>query len=815
MNRPLRSATSAVLFVLMFTAAALAAGPKLAVYPDRVDLTTRVAFQGLVVQVTQPDGVTRDVTAKASFTLADPSIARLNGAAIHPTKDGATQLTVRYADQSLTIPVTVKQALADRPISFKLDVVPVITKAGCNTGACHGAASGKDGFHLSLFGYDPAGDWQRIVREQIGRRINLALPRDSLLLAKATGSVQHTGGERFKTSSPLYATLLRWLQDGAPADKPDVAHVTGIDILPGSLVLEGAGTAHQLVVVAHYSDGTVRDVTPLTRFTTSNENSAKVSDTGLITAAQRGEAFIMARYDIYTVGTPVIVIPKNLRYTWPDTPEYNYIDTLVDNKLKKLRILPSGLCDDGTFIRRVFIDIIGQLPTPEETAAFLADKDPHKRDKLVDRLLGRKEFVEMWVMKFAELLQIRSGGGGVPGIPYKAAVLYYNWLSEQLEHNVPMNQIVQQLLSASGSTFSNPATNFYQVETDKLKLAENVAQVFMGMRIQCAQCHNHPFDRWTQSDYYSFAAFFAQVGRKRGEDPRDTIVSNSGSGEVRHLLTNKVMKPKFLGGAVPDLHGRDRRVVLAQWLASPDNPYFARNLANIVWDTFFGRGIVNPVDDVRVSNPPVNPELLDALAKHFTDYHYDFRKLVRDICTSRTYQLSTVVNSTNENDATNFSHAYVRRVRAEVLFDMISQVTDTVLQNKFKGLPRGARAVQIADGRTSTYFLTTFGRATRDTVCSCEVKREPNLSQALHLLNGNTVEAKITSGGVLKKMVHEKEPVPQILRELYLRCYSRPPTSQELAELESQTSKNDKTLLPDLHDIFWAMLNSKEFVFNH
>ncbi|MBV8880314.1 MAG: DUF1553 domain-containing protein, partial [Planctomycetaceae bacterium] len=362
--------------------------------------------------------------------------------------------------------------------------------------------------------------------------------------------------------------------------------------------------------------------------------------------------------------------------------------------------------------------------------------------------------------------------------------------------------------------FKNPATNYYQNETDILKVSENVAQVFMGMRIQCSQCHNHPFDRWTMNDYYGFAAFFSQIGRKGTDDPREVIVFNSGGGEVTHPVGGRQMKPKFLGGAEPDVAGKDRRQVMAKWLASPDNPYFATNLANIVWAHFFGIGIINPVDDVRVSNPPSNPELLDELAKRFTAYKYDFKKLVRDICTSRTYMLATEPNSTNDTDTRNFARGPIRRIRAEVLLDIISEVTDT--PNKFKGLPLGARAVQIADGKTSNYFLQTFGRASRETVCSCEVKMEPNLSQALHLLNGDTVNARIVQGNVVKKLLDAGRKAPEVLDELYVRCLGRKPTEAEAKKILPQVAVEDKNALKQgLEDVFWALLNANEFIFNH
>ncbi len=586
------------------------------------------------------------------------------------------------------MPVKVKDAKADRPISFRLDVMPVFMKAGCNQGSCHGAARGKDGFRLSLFGYDPDGDHYRLTREINGRRINLALPRESLLLLKATGKVPHTGGRRLTEDSEQYSTLVRWLEAGAPQDPPTVATPVAVDLYPKSVVLDGKGSRQQMVVRAKYSDGSERDVTSLALFLSNNDVSAPVSPEGVVTAGERGEAFVMARFATFTVGAQVIVLPKGLQFTWPNVPENNYIDTLVNAKLKKLRLTPSPLCSDEAFLRRAYLDIIGLLPTPEEYRRFMASPAPNKREQLVDELLGRKEFAELWVMKWAELLQIRT----TPQVSNKAILLYYNWLQDKIAHNVPMDRMVQELLASKGGTFKNPATNYYQLETDTLKVSENAAQVFLGMRIQCAQCHNHPFDRWTMDDYYSFAAFFSQIGRKGTDDPREIVVFNSGGGEVVHPVKHVPMKPKFLGGAEPDVAGKDRREVLAKWLASPDNPYFATNLANIVWANFFGQGIIEPVDDVRVSNPASNPELLQELGKRFTAYHYDFKKLVRDICTSRTYQLAPEPNETNAGDTRNFSHAALRRIRAETLLDCISAVTET--KNKFPGLPLGARATR-------------------------------------------------------------------------------------------------------------------------
>ncbi len=676
------------------------------VYPAEIKLSSHRDRQSFIVQAEYPDGITRDVTAEAVAVVSNPQLVDITGNLLTPRADGGAVLTVRYGEHSIDIPIEVEHAAVDPPISFRLDVMPVFMKAGCNTGSCHGAARGKDGFGLSLFGFDPAGDYFRLTREISGRRLNLAEVHESLLFEKAIGSVPHTGGQRFTADSQYAATLIRWLEAGAPDDSGEVPQVVGVEIYPPAAVLDGQGATQQINVRARYSDGTDRDVTTLAYFLSNNDNSATIDQQGIVTAQNRGEAFIMARFETHTVGMHVIALPAGLEFAWQDVPPHNYVDELMQAKFKKLRIQPSEICSDEEFLRRASLDIAGLLPTVAEYERFVADADPLKREQLVDDLLDRKEFVEMWVMKWAELLQIRT----TQEISYKAMLRYYNWLQERIAANMPMNQLVSELLGASGGTFTNAATNYYRNETDTLKIAENVAQVFMGMRIQCAQCHNHPFDRWTMDDYYAFAAFFSQIGRKGGEDPREQIIFNSGGGEVKHPVTGQQMQPKFLGGGEPDIAGKDRRVVVGEWLASSENPYFATNLANLVWAHFFGRGIIHEVDDVRISNPPVNQELLETLGQKFTEYDYDFKKLVRDICTSRTYQLGTTTNETNASDDRNFSHATLRRIRAEVLLDIISQVTET--KNKFPGLPLGARAVQIANGNTRTYFLESFGRAT-------------------------------------------------------------------------------------------------------
>jgi len=779
----------------------------LVAYPPEIKLSGKHDVQRFIAVLKRGDGVTQDVTAAASIQLVDPQVAARDGDKLTPVADGTTKLRVEFEGLAAEVPVTVSQAAQAAPVSFQNDVMPVFMRAGCNTGACHGAARGKDGFQLSLFGYDPAGDHHRLTREMGIRRINLALPAESLLLQKSIGAVPHTGGKRFAADTPYYAALQQWLASGAPNDTGQAPRVERVELFPPAAVLEGAQSAQRFVVVAHYSDGTDRDVTPLAVFLTSNDNSAAVNSDGLVTAHQRGEAFIMARFDTHTVVSQVVVLPKDLPYEPPPVTG-NYIDQLVAAKLEKLRIVPSELCRDEEFLRRVTVDVCGQLPTPEEHAEFLADTAPDKRSRWIDRLLERKEFSEIWAMKWAELLMIKSTNE----VSYKSAFLYYSWLTDCIANNVPLDEMVRRLLTASGGTFTQPATNYYQVERDTLKTAENTAQVFLGIRVQCAQCHNHPFDRWTMDDYYGFAAFFARIGRKPAEDYRETIVFSRDGGEVNHPVGGRVMAPKFLGGEAPDVSRTDRRQALAEWLTAPDNTLFATSVANRVWDHFFGLGIVEPVDDVRVSNPPSNPELYRTLGAKLVEYQYDFKQLVRDICNSHAYQRSATGNESNQHDERNFARAQVRRIRAEILLDCISQATET--KDKFRGLPLGSRAVQVADGSTTTYFLTAFGRAPRTTVCACEVRTDPSLSQALHLINGATVHGKIAQGGLVKRWLESGQSPEAILESIYIRCLSRRPTAEEQKQLLASVAEAGHPQA-GLDDVFWAVLNSREFIFNH
>ena len=783
-------------------------------FPPTVRLDSARDRQRLVVQATSPDGVTTDVTDRVAVTLSDPGLAAVEtlpggGPLLRPLADGAGLVTIALDGVSIDLPLEVHGATTTPPLSFRLDVMPLFARAGCNMGSCHGAARGKDGFRLSLFGFDPAGDYQRVTRELPGRRIDLAAPAESLLFTKATGKVTHGGGKRFADDAPLAATLLEWISAGAPDDPGPVADLTGVDLWPPSALLSGEGTRQRLVAVARFADGSDRDVTELAWWSSSADRTAKVSADGVVESGARGEAFLMARYGSITVGVPMVVIPAGLAFESPKEPGGGWIDELVDAKLAALRVAPSPVCDDETFLRRVSIDLVGLLPTPEERERFLADSSGDKRARLVEALMQRREFTDLWVMKWADMLQVRSSGNDVAP---KGAMLYHRWLQQRIAGDVPVDRMVRELLTATGSTFENPPANYFQLERDTLKLAENVAQSFLGTRIQCAQCHNHPFDRWTMDDYYGFAAFFTGVGRKRAADPRETIIVDTGGGEVKHPVTGVAATPRFLGGAAPDLLGRSKREALAEWLTAPGNPFFARHVANLAWAHFFGRGIVHEPDDARVSNPPSNAPLLDALGRRFADSGWDFKTLVREIVASKAYQRSSVPNESNALDTTNFSHAAVRRMRAEVFLDVVAQVTGT--RTKFPGLPADGRAVQVADGRTTNYFLTTFGRANREDACTCAVRMEPSLSQALHLLNGDAANDRIAQGKLVPDRLAAGAPPTAIIDELFLRCFGRKPDERERIETLATVLEG-----PDpragLEDVFWALLNSPEFIFNH
>ena len=783
--------------------------PALIVGPPTVRLSSPSDRQRLIVQSVHRDGSTRDVTDIVTWKLNDATIASRSGQWLTPRREGTTELKVSLDGLAAVVPVNVTGINTAPAIGFRNDVLAVLTRSGCNTGKCHGAASGKDGFRLSLFGYDPPGDHYRLTQEVVGRRINPSRPEESLLIRKAIGAVSHTGGQRVVPGTAHYETLVSWIAEGAPADGPDASKPVSIEVYPQKVVFAAPGDEQPLTVLARYSDGTDRDVTELAVFISNNEAAATVSEDGLVAGTGPGAAFVMARFDQFTQGASIVVRPGS-DFQFPEVPAHNWIDELVYDRLRDLHIAPSEVCTDEVFLRRATLDLTGLLPTEAEREEFLASQSPDKRSELVDRLIVRTEFLDLWTMKWAELLQIRTANGS----SRKGLRLYDDWLRSRVRSGQTIDQIVAELLPATGGTFENPAAGYYQTETTPQLLAENIAQSLLGTRIQCAQCHNHPFDRWTMDDYYGFAAFFSQVGYKQAVDPRELTIFNTGVGVIKHPVDDRVVAPQFLGGTAPAIAaGADYRASLAAWLTSPENHAFRENLGNQIWSHFLGIGVVESVDDVRVSNPPSNPALHRELGAQLAESGFDIRPLIREICTSRTYQLATRRHTGNVWDERNFSHGKIRRLRAEVLLDCINQVTE--IRDRFPGLPEGSRAVQIADGRTSNYFLTTFGRSTRETACSCEVKTSPTLSQALHLLNGETTSGKIEEGGVVSRLLDEHGDPNLVAERLYVRCLSRKPTEAERQEISSRLASAGDAAPAALTDLFWALLNSNEFVFNH
>jgi hypothetical protein len=711
------------------------------------------------------------------------------------------------------------------PPSFRLDVMPVFFRAGCNSGGCHGAAAGKDGFHLSLFGYDPAGDYYRLTQQIVGRRLDMAVPEQSLLLLKATGVVPHGGGQRFKPGTDYYNTLLHWIQWGAADDAAGVPQVTAISLVPDKVVFEASNRKKPLQVVAAYSDGSTRVVNQLALYLTNNKTTADIDAQGVVTAGTRGDTFVFARFSKFTVGAEITVLPPG-KFKWPKTPSANYIDDLVYAKLRNLRILPSAPSTDDEFLRRVYLDLIGLPPTPDDYRRFMTSHDRDKRSKLVDELLARDEFADLWAARWAETLKVRSDGGNSSfGTDRKAAEAYYGWIRAEVKKDAPLDQFARAQVASTGSNLRNPAVNLYtmlpQGQYDPKAVAQDVAQVFTGIRVQCAQCHNHPFDRWTQDDYYGFVSFFTGVKRKVGSEAREFyIYDDPNAPPAKHLLDGHPVPAHLLGGDAPDVAGstgvagRDPRVALADWLTSKDNPLFRQNMANRIWAAFFGRGIVEPVDDVRISNPPSNRELLEALGKKLAEYNFDSRRLIRDICLSRTYQLATVPNATNREDNDQFSHQHLRRLRADVLLDSIAQVTGA--PTSFNGTAAGSRAVQLFEGgrQVNNYFLKTFGECSRDSVNASDTRLEPTLAQALHLLNGDTIEGKLGRSTVVTSDLKEGHKPEDIIDDLFLRTLSRKPSEPEKKKLLALVAAKPRDR-GAYDDIFWALLNSTEFEFNH
>jgi hypothetical protein len=709
--------------------------------------------------------------------------------------------------------------------SFRRDVMPVFFRAGCNTGTCHGSARGKDGFMLSLFGYDPKGDYERIVEHMPGRRVNTAVPERSLLLLKAVAAVPHTGGKVFTPDSPFYKTLRDWIAAGTPDDDGSVPSTVDLVLSGKNFVFENAGAGATLTVTALESDGSKRDVTDLARYFSNNPSVAEIAD-GRITAKGPGDTNVFARFGRFTVGAEVIVLPASDGFVWPNPPAVNFIDTVVFDRLQKLRIVPSGLCDDETFLRRVTLDLAARPPTAVEYRAFMADSASDKRARKIEALLGSDGFGELWTTIWSEQMRNKGSTFAPNATLPKAADAFQNWIRTQMKTGRPLNEFVADMVAASGSNISAGPPNFYTMMVNKWNvdpkpLAADFSQLLLGVQIQCAECHNHPFDRWTMDDYYSFVSFFTGIKRINGIEPRERrIFFDTTSEPAKHLVDERPMPARVLGATQPVPAGSDPRKALAAWLTAPENKLFRENLANRIWAHLMGRGVIEPVDDVRVSNPPANPALIEALGSRLAELKFDLRGLVRDICNSRTYQLSATPNDSNRLDTRQFSHAHLRRLRADVLLDSIIDVAG--VPGEFPNFPTGTRAVAFhprnaggdSRGGSSKQFFHNFGLSARNSVAASETKKDPTLAQALHLIVGDTLRDRLAAGGVVKRLLAEKPAPQEIIEELFILTLSRRPEGAELQDLLALTTGNPKEAAP-YEDILWSLLNSTEFLFNH
>jgi hypothetical protein len=781
---------------------------KLTIGPEFPPLVGRRATRQLIVTARYADGSVRDLTRSLSWTSLDPAVASVSARGqVVPRGDGTATIVARHGSVEVATTIKVERMAQPAPVSFRRDVIPAFSQAGCNTGACHGTPTGKGGFRLSLRGYLPDQDFLTLSREVGGRRINLMAAESSLLLRKPLGEVPHEGGMRVKRSSKSFEFMRDWIKEGAK-DDPAAPALGKLEILPEPRVLNAPAKEQQLVVLLHLANSTVRDVTPSCYYDSSSPDIAEVDADAYVHFKNPGEVAVIAHYLNLVANVRLTHLVEVPGFKPAQVPQDNLVDRAVFSKLNRMRISPSALCTDQEFIRRVYLDVIGILPTPREVQDFVSSGAGDRREQVIGRLIERPEFHDFWALKFADIL--RSNGRL---IQTKGAYVFHRWIRAALERNMPMDQFARVLLTTDGSTFSNPAANYYRISRDPESSVEATAQLFLGVRIQCAKCHNHPFERWTQDDYYGFAACFSQVGRKKGNQVQEEIVYSTHSGDVRQPRTGKVMKPKALGGPVLDDSKSDRRVRLASWLTGPDNPFFARSLVNRVWFHLVGRGIVEPVDDFRDSNPPSNDELLNSLTGSFVKSGYNLKGLIRTIVESRTYQLSARTSELNAGDNLYFSHALTKLLPAEVLLDAISTVTGTT--TPFDGLPKGSRATQIPDGKMDNAFLKTFGRPARELACECERESDSNLSQALQLIGGATVNGKLhDDNGRMAQLAKSSLSPDAITRELYMIALSREPTIAELAAA-ARHLKAGKDLRSAVEDLGWVLINSKEFLFRH
>ncbi|MDB5339572.1 MAG: hypothetical protein JWN70_5191 [Planctomycetaceae bacterium] len=779
------------------------------------------ARQQLAVTGEFVTGQERDLTRTVQYDVAPAGLIQIDATGfVVPLADGQGTITARSSTGlTASTQFVVAQYVAQPLLHFDNQIMPILTKFGCNSGNCHGKAGGQGGFALSLLGFDPLEDFERLVKEERGRRVFAASPEKSLLLRKPAGVVPHGGGIRLPRDSHSYEVLRRWIAQGLPYDTPEAPRVARIEVFPRERILSQNGE-QQMLVVAHYSDGTHEDVTSLSQFEPNNKDLAKVSSSGLVTTLdQTGGVAIMARYHgevavfqaSIPLGAPIDAVPS----------PRNFIDELVFKRLKILGLPPSKVCDDATFLRRTSIDIAGRLPIPSDAEQFLADTDSNKRDKWIDKLLASTDYADYFARKWILLLRSKR----VSTSDARGTMTMHDWVREALYSNQPYDQIVRDILCASGDIEQHPPVNWWRQVKDTSDQVENTAQVFLGLRIQCARCHHHPFDRWSQQDYYGFAAFFSRVGRKYDKGYQanvERIYHDRGVASAKHPRTGAAVPPTGLGGQpiqlTPD---DDPREALVDWMTEKDNPFFAPALVNRYWKHFFGRGLVDPEDDMRLTNPASNPELLDALAKHFITSGFDLKDLVRTICRSQVYQLSAESNDYNLADKQNYARFYPRRMMAEVLLDSIDDVTLSRSNlGGAPGLPSETRAVQLPhDPYPYQYFLQIFGMPEGATACECERVDSPNLGQNLHLMNSAEIQGKVSSpvGRAAVLSADTVRTPEQKVREIFLFVYSRPPKAHELelALKHLGKAKDKQAEKSAIEDILWALINTKEFMYNH
>lgn len=784
------------------------------VSPSEVKITQHRHEHSLIISGKTADGMAIDLTGQAKIESADPTVAIAEKGWIKPLKSGRTTLVVQVSGQSLQIPVQVDLPPVERPWSFRHEVMPVLSKGGCNMGACHGYSLGKNGFKLSLRGGEAVQDYQAIFADQFGRRINRLNPADSLLITKPLGDVPHRGGIRLAKGSLSQKILESWIAQGAKSDFEDTAQLEFVKIYPERFVVE-PGMKHRLQLVGHYSDGTTRDVTKLAIFTVNTDGVAEVDDVGNVTTRDLGESAVVARFERKFAAARLIVLKRKPNFQPTPVPTQHFVDQHVINKLNDLKIAPSERSSDEEFLRRVSLDLIGLQPTADDVRKFVADTDSTKRTKLIDSLFARPEFVDHWSLKWGDLLQnsrVRLSEPAMYG--------FREWIRGAVASNLPLDEMTRQLLTSKGGAADHPAAAYFSISKDTNDTLERVAEVFCGVRMLCARCHTHPLENWTQEDYYGLASFFNQVSSKT--DPRLPGVANARavtlqltSGYATNPRSGQAQPPRFLGGTQPSIAtGIDRRTEFARWLTTADNPMFARSFANRFWSYFFARGIIDPVDDLRTTNPPVNPELLDALTKDFVAHKFDVRHLMRTIVTSETYQRSSVPNDSNRLDTMNFSHAIPRRIPAEALLDSLVQATG--VREQFGGAPGNFTAAQLPDAEVTSEFLSLFGKPPRADACECERDSDSNMLQALHMINGQSILRRVTDGNSRIVQLVRRTPKltdEQLIEELYLTLLARRPSEKEL-EIAKQhfATYGEPQRVEAAQDLSWGLLNSRDFV---